>query len=179
VRSGRRSLVGPTLVSLAFAVFVGPGPLGLLGPWLITRWRMDDPLLGVTILRGVGVVLIAAGLSCLIESIVRFVRIGRGTLVPVMPTEHLVMTGLYRYVRNPMYVGVVSLIVGQGLLLGSTGTLLYAVVVALAFHLLVLLYEEPTMRRTYGAEYEAYCRRVRRWLPRLRPVPTTATGGGR
>jgi protein-S-isoprenylcysteine O-methyltransferase Ste14 len=178
VRSGRRSLVGPALVSLAFTVFVGPGPLGVLGPWLITRWRVDDPLLGVTAVRGVGVALVAGALPCLIESIVRFVRIGRGTLVPIMPTEHLVMTGLYRYVRNPMYVGVVSLIVGQGLLLGSTGTLLYAAVVALGFHLFVLLYEEPTMRRTYGEEYEAYCGQVRRWLPRLRPAPET-TGGGR
>ena len=174
--SSRRSLVGPTVVSVAFAVFVGPGPLGVLGPWLITRWRVDDPLLGVTALRGVGVALIALGLPCLVESIVRFVRIGRGTLVPVLPTEHLVVTGLYRYVRNPMYIGVVSLIVGQALLFGSGATLLYGAVVATGFHLFVVLYEEPTMRRTYGDEYKAYCLQVRRWLPRLRSGPTA---GGR
>jgi protein-S-isoprenylcysteine O-methyltransferase Ste14 len=179
VTSGRRSLVGPTLVSLAFAVFVGPGPLAVLGPWLITRWRTEDPLFDITAGRAVGVALIALGLPCLIESIVRFVRIGRGTLFPAMPTEHLVVTGLYRYVRNPMYVGVVSLVVGQGLLFGSGDTLVYAAVVAAGFHLFVLLYEEPTMRRTYGGEYEAYCRQVRRWLPRLRPAPTGAIGDGR
>jgi len=174
VTSGRRSLVGPTLVSLGFALFIGPGPLGGLGPWLITHWRVEDPLLGIKALRGVGVALIALGIPCLIESIVRFVRIGRGTLVPVMPTEHLVVTGLYRYVRNPMYVGVVSLIVGQALLFGSAGTLLYAAAVGTGFHLFVLLYEEPTMRRTYGPAYESYCRHVRRWLPRLPPAPTRA-----
>jgi protein-S-isoprenylcysteine O-methyltransferase Ste14 len=176
VTSGRRSLVGPTFVSLGFALFAGPGPVGVLVPWLITHWRVEDPLLGVTALRGVGIVLIALGLPCLVESIVRFVRVGRGTLVPVMPTEHLVVTGLYRYVRNPMYVGVVSLIVGQALLFGSAGTLLYAAVVATGFHLFVVLYEEPTMRRTYGDEYQTYCRHVRRWVPRLRPAPT---GDGR
>lgn len=173
---GRRSLVGPTLVSLAFALFVGPGPLGVLGPWLITRWRVEGPFLGVTALRGVGVGLIALGVPCLVESIVRFVRIGRGTLVPVMPTEHLVVTGLYRYVRNPMYIGVVSLIVGQALLFGSGATLLYAAAVAVGFHLFVVLYEEPTMRRTDGDEYKTYCLQVRRWLPRLRSRPTA---GGR
>jgi protein-S-isoprenylcysteine O-methyltransferase Ste14 len=176
VSSRRRSLVGPTLVSLGFALFVGPGPLGVLVPWLITRWRIEDPLLGVTALRGVGVVLITLGLPCLVESIVRFVRIGRGTLAPVMPTERLVVTGLYRYVRNPMYVGVVSLIVGQALLFGSGATLLYAVAVATGFHLFVVLYEEPTMRRTYGEEYKTYCLQVRRWLPRIRSTPTR---GGR
>ena len=170
--AGRRSLVGPTVVSLTFALFVGPGPLGVLGPWLITRWRVEDPLLGVTALRGLGVALIALGLPCLVESIVRFVRIGRGTLVPVMPTEHLVVTGLYRYVRNPMYIGVVALIVGQGLLFASTAVLAYAAMVAIGFTFFVMLYEEPTMRRTYGDEYDAYCRQVRRWLPRLRPAST-------
>jgi protein-S-isoprenylcysteine O-methyltransferase Ste14 len=172
VTAGRRSLVGPTLVSVAFAVFVGPGPLGVLGPWLITRWRVEDPFLGVTALRGVGVALIVLGLPCLVESIVRFVRIGRGTLVPVMPTEHLVVTGLYRYVRNPMYIGVLSLIVGQALLFGSGATLLYSATVAAGFHLFVVLYEEPTMRRTYGDEYKTYCLQVRRWLPRVRSTPT-------
>lgn len=138
--SGRRSLVGPTLVSIAFALFVGPGPLGVVGPWIITRWRMEDPLLGVTALRGVGVASIALGLPCLV------------------------------------YVDVVSLIVGQALLLGSPALLTYGAVIATGFHLFVLLYEEPTMRRTYGDEYDAYCRQVRRWLPRLRPAPT---GDGR
>jgi len=78
-----------------------------------------------------------------------------------------VVTGLYRYVRNPMYVGVLATILGQGLLLGSGSVLVYAAVVALGFHLFVLAYEEPTLRRTYGAEYEAYCAAVPRWWPRL------------
>jgi protein-S-isoprenylcysteine O-methyltransferase Ste14 len=173
---GRRTLVGPTLVSLAFALFVGPGPVGVLVPWLITRWEIEAPLLGVIAFRWVGAVLIALGLPCLVESIMRFVRVGRGTLVPVMPTEHLVVSGLYRYVRNPMYIGVLSLVLGQALLFGSSATLLYAMAVAAGFHLFVVLYEEPTMARTYGDEYETYCLQVRRWLPRLRSTPTE---GGR
>ena len=171
---GRRTLVGPTLVSLAFALFVGPGPIGVLVPWLITRWEIEDPFLDVSAFRVIGVVLIVLGVPCLVESIVRFVRIGRGTLVPVMPTEHLVVSGLYRYVRNPMYLGVVSLIVGQALVFGSGATLLYGALVAIGFHLFVVLYEEPTMTRTYGDEYKTYSLQVRRWLPRLRSTPTTA-----
>ena len=93
---------------------------------------------------------------------------GLGTPAPFLPTQHLVVKGFYRYVRNPMYVAVVSIIVGQGLLLGNGYLLLYAALVWAAFHGFVLLYEEPKLRKTYGAEYEAYCTRVRRWLPRGR-----------
>jgi protein-S-isoprenylcysteine O-methyltransferase Ste14 len=86
-----------------------------------------------------------------------------------LPTERLVVQGFYRHVRNPMYVAVTSLVLGQGLLLGSLSVLVYGLVVLLAFHLFVLGYEEPTLRRRFGAEYEAYCAGVGRWLPRLKP----------
>jgi len=76
---------------------------------------------------------------------------------------------LYRYVRNPMYVGVVAAILGQGLLFGDRKTLAYGLLVWLAFHLFVLFYEEPTLRRTFGEEYETFCQNVRRWIPRVRP----------
>jgi protein-S-isoprenylcysteine O-methyltransferase Ste14 len=87
-----------------------------------------------------------------------------------------VISGLYRYVRNPMYVGVVSIILGEALVLGSGGVLIYAAVVALGFHLFVVLYEEPTLRRTYGAQYDGYCTLVRRWLPRLTPARLSGEG---
>ena len=86
-----------------------------------------------------------------------------------MPTQHLVVTGFFRYVRNPMYVAVDSLIVGQGLLFANRGVVEYAAVVAVAFFGFVLLYEEPTLRRTFGSEYDQYRANVRRWLPRLTP----------
>jgi protein-S-isoprenylcysteine O-methyltransferase Ste14 len=116
-----------------------------------------------------GVALILAGVPVLAATIVRFVRQGRGVPAPVLPAQHLVVTGLYRYVRNPMYIAVLSVIVGQGLLFGSGVVLRYALVVALGFHLFVLLHEEPSLRRRFAAEYEAYCRAVRRWLPRFTP----------
>ncbi len=105
----------------------------------------------------------------LLDSFVRFALEGLGTPAPVLPTEHLVVTGLYRFVRNPMYVGVLSVILGQGLLLGDTQVLRYGAVVWLAFGLFVIGYEEPTLRRTFGEEYERFCANVPRWIPRLRP----------
>jgi protein-S-isoprenylcysteine O-methyltransferase Ste14 len=81
----------------------------------------------------------------------------------------LVVTGLYRYVRNPMYVAVLGLILGQALFLGNVRVLEYGLVVWVAFHVFVCLYEEPTLRRTFGAEYEEFCASVPRWVPRLRP----------
>jgi len=101
----------------------------------------------------------------LLDSFVRFAIDGLGTPAPVFPTQSLVVTGWYRYVRNPMYVAVVAVIVGQGLLFGNTRVLVYGVVVWLAFHLFVIAYEEPTLRATFGAEYEAFCRQVSRWIP--------------
>lgn len=158
------------LVSLGFVVFVGPGPLTVLVPWLLSGWELREPLLGWTWLRALGIGLLAVGIPVLAESVARFVWKGRGTLTPAVPTQHLVVSGLYRFVRNPMYVGVVTVIVGEALLLGSGDVLIYSAVVALGFHLFVVLYEEPTLRRTYGPEYDAYCAHVRRWIPRVVPA---------
>jgi protein-S-isoprenylcysteine O-methyltransferase Ste14 len=172
-----RSLVRPVLVSLGFVLFVGPGPLTVLVPWLLSGWEVQEPLLGWTWLRAVGVALLVFGVPVLAESIARFIWKGRGTLTPMVPTRHLVISGLYRYVRNPMYVGVVAIILGEALVLGSGVVLIYAAVVALGFHLFVVLYEEPTMRRTYGSEYDDYCSQVRRWIPRLTPAPVRPEQG--
>ncbi len=105
----------------------------------------------------------------LLDSFARFAIEGLGTPAPVFPTRHLVVTGWYRYVRNPMYVAVVSIIVGQALLFGSITLLEYGALVWLFFHLFVLAYEEPTMRATFGEEYRLYCANVPRWIPRLSP----------
>lgn len=111
----------------------------------------------------------AAGLPVLLDSFARFALQGLGTPAPVFPTRHLVVSGLFRYVRNPMYVAVASLILGQGLFFGSVRVLEYGIAVWVAFHLFVLIYEELTLRRTYGSEYEEFCANVPRWIPRLRP----------
>jgi protein-S-isoprenylcysteine O-methyltransferase Ste14 len=160
---------------LGSAVFLvlAPGTLAGLVPWWITRWRFENGPTWWLPLQCAGGVLIAAGVPVLLDSFARFALQGLGTPAPVFPTRHLVVTGLYRYVRNPMYVAVVSVILGQGLLLRNVRLLGYGAVVWLGFHVFVLSYEEPTLRATYGAEYEAFCAAVPRWIPRLTPWQRT------
>jgi len=113
-----------------------------------------------------GLVAIALGASILIRCIVDFARVGRGTLAPVDPPLTLVIRGLYRYVRNPMYVGVVVVLLGESALFGSTSLLLYTVVFFLLANLFVMIYEEPSLRARFGESYEQYRRSVGRWIPR-------------
>ena len=155
-------------VSAAFLV-IAPGFVAGLAPWWISHWRIAAPFFGMPVFRIAGGLLIALGAIGLLDSFGRFALQGLGTPAPPFPTRHLVVTGLYRYVRNPMYVGVAAAILGQGLLFGNVQVLEYGALVWLLFHLFVLLYEEPTLRHTYGAEYEAFCFAVPRWIPRLTP----------
>ena len=154
--------------SLLFLV-VAPGVVAGVVPWLLTGWESDDELGTIVVVRAFGVVLLVAGIAVLLDAFARFVREGRGTPAPVAPTEQLVVGGLYRHVRNPMYLAVEAAILGQALLLGRTVLLAYAVVIGVAFWAFVRLYEEPTLARRYGEEYEAYRRAVPAWWPRLRP----------
>jgi protein-S-isoprenylcysteine O-methyltransferase Ste14 len=154
---------------LGSAVFLvlAPGFVAGLVPWWISGWRMQAPLVGFSPFRGIGVLLISAGIPVLLESFGRFALQGAGTPAPVFPTKHLVVRGFYRFVRNPMYAAVVSVILGQGLLLGDVRVLAYGVFVGLAMHVFVIAYEEPTLRRSFGAEYASYCSLVHRWVPRF------------
>jgi protein-S-isoprenylcysteine O-methyltransferase Ste14 len=154
--------------TVAFLIFA-PGAVAGLVPWWMSRWRLQPPLGGLVGLRWIGVALILAGAAVLLDAFARFAWQGLGTPAPAIPTQRLVVSGLYRHVRNPMYWAVTALIVGQALLLGDGWLIGYAAVVALAFHLFVFWYEEPTLRRSYGADYLAYCTAVPRWIPRLRP----------
>lgn len=153
--------------SMIFFV-LAPGTVAGLAPWWISGWRFATPVAGWLPLRIVGGVLAAAGVVVLVDSFVRFAIQGLGTPAPVFPTRHLVVSGWYRYVRNPMYVAVLAAIAGQGLLLGNVRVLEYGGVVWLLFHLFVMGYEEPTLRSTFGPEYEQFCAAVPRWIPRLR-----------
>jgi protein-S-isoprenylcysteine O-methyltransferase Ste14 len=150
--------------------WVAPGIVAGWIPYRLTGWRVQAPLLGVTAGRLMGGVVAAVGLVCLIECFARFALEGRGTPAPVAPTEELVVSGLYRHVRNPMYVAVLALIVGQALIFGSSDLLIYAGVIWLLFHMFVLVYEEPALERQFGQSYVVYKANVRRWWPRLRPV---------
>ena len=150
-------------------LFVAPGIVAGVIPWSISRYVQQPPLFGVEPVRWLGVLLLALGAVLLAETFARFALQGLGTPAPIAPTRTLVVTGSYRFVRNPMYVAVVSLILGQGLWFGNWLVLAYGVLVWLTVHLFVLTYEEPTLRRSYGEQYERYCANVRRWIPRLTP----------
>jgi protein-S-isoprenylcysteine O-methyltransferase Ste14 len=156
------------LGSMLFLV-LAPGTVAGLLPWWISGWRVGTDFSSFLVLRGIGVLLILAGIAELLEAFARFAIQGMGTPAPILPTRHLVVKGIYRHVRNPMYLAVASVILGQSLLFGNIELLAYAAVVCTGFHAFVLAYEEPTLRRSFGAEYETYCADVPRWLPRLRP----------
>lgn len=156
------------LLGSAIFLVIAPGTLAVYVPWSFTRWRLAPPLFAFFPMRVLGGLMIAAGLPVLLDSFARFAIQGLGTPAPVAPPQRLVITGLYRYVRNPIYVAVSLLIFGQGLLLGSVSLLEYGLVVWLGFFAFVLLHEEPTLREKFGKEYEDYCARVGRWIPRWR-----------
>ena len=113
--------------------------------------------------------MLAAGTLVLLSAFVRFVTEGFGTPAPIAPTQRLVVGGLYRYVRNPMYLAVLAIIVGQAIVLWRPILLGYAALVALAFLAFVRGYEEPTLHRRFGDEYVAYRSAVPGWWPRLHP----------
>src|SRR5918995_4618123 len=152
---------------------VGPGVVMGLIPWLLTRWQAREPLPYWVPVRVLGGILLVAGLIALVQAFVRFVVEGFGTPAPVAAPERLVVGGVYRYVRNPMYVAVLAAIVGQALLLGRLELLLYASVVWTAVAAFVRFYEEPTLACRFGTDYEAYRRAVPAWWPRLRPWKPT------
>jgi protein-S-isoprenylcysteine O-methyltransferase Ste14 len=141
--------------------------VGLI-PWVITRWRVRRPLPGWRGAQVVGAALIAAGLVPPVSAFAEFVRAG-GTPIPAAPTEHLVVSGFNRYVRNPMYVGLLLAILGQALLFGNLRLLAYAAAAWMAPAAFVRWYEEPTLAARFGDEYEAYRAAVPAWLPRRHP----------
>ena len=156
-----------------FFVFVPCVVAGVV-PWWISHWEFRLSFLGVELTRFVSSALILAGVSGLVDSFGRFALQGLGTPAPIAPTQHLVVTGLYRYVRNPIYVAVAAVIFGQAVLFGDWRLFAYGAVVWLVFHLFVVGYEEPTLKESFGADYEAFRINVPRWIPRL-----TAWRGGR
>lgn len=152
-----------TVVFLVLA----PGVVAGVIPWLLTRWEVDKALW--IPLRLAGGVILASSVGVLLHAFTRFVVEGIGTPAPVAPTERLVIGGLYRYVRNPMYLAVVGAIVGQALLLGRVELMIYAGVIQLIFVAFVHWYEEPTLAEQFGDRYQAYRRAVPGWWPRRHP----------
>jgi protein-S-isoprenylcysteine O-methyltransferase Ste14 len=141
--------------------------MGGLLPWWLTGWRSGGDVPWPVV--AAGAVLVALGVGVLLHAFARFVLEGLGTPAPVAPTQRLVVGGLYRYVRNPMYIAVAATIAGQALILGRPVLALYAVAFATTVAAFVHLYEEPTLADRFGPEYDAYRRAVPRWWPRRRP----------
>jgi protein-S-isoprenylcysteine O-methyltransferase Ste14 len=150
---------------------IAPAALAGLVPWWISDWQLQQPFLDSEATRIVGAVLIVAGVPVLIDSFARFALQGRGTPAPIAPPDRLVVSGLYRHVRNPMYVAVVAVIFGQAILLAEWRLVAYGALFWLASHAFVVLYEEPALKRQFGEEYERFRDNVPRWIPRLLPWP--------
>ena len=165
-RHQKPSLILPTIGTAVFVIVV-PGTVVVWVPYeLSDEWTFAAPFLRLGLTRWLGGVLILAALPIFADFLFRFVSEGLGTPAPVAPPRKLVVGGTFRYCRNPAYVAVISLIAGQGLVLGSGSVLFYAACVWLGFHLFVVFYEEPNLRSRFGSEYEDYSRRVPRWMPR-------------
>jgi protein-S-isoprenylcysteine O-methyltransferase Ste14 len=145
---------------------VAPGVVASLVPWWLTGWDARDSPAAVRI---VGWILVVAGIVVLLHAFGRFVVEGVGTPAPVAPTENLVVGGLYRYVRNPMYLAVGATIIGQALVLARPALFVWAAAFAGAVVSFVRAYEEPTLRRQFGEQYERYRRAVPGWRPRRTP----------
>ena len=169
---GWRPVRKPTAVagSGVFLV-IAPGVVAGLVPWWLTGWRRGASY--PVPVQVTGVALTVAGAAALLSAFAQFALEGRGTPAPPAPTGQLVVRGLYRYVRNPMYLAVLTVITGQALLLGRPVLFGYAAVVGAAFVAFVYGYEQPALARRYGAQYEAYRRAVPAWCPRLPPARST------
>jgi protein-S-isoprenylcysteine O-methyltransferase Ste14 len=151
------------LKNVLFTLFV-PGTVAVYIPYRITEQRVfaSGPMLLVA------VALFAVGAAIYLWCVWDFAAFGRGTPAPIDAPIRLVVRGLYRYTRNPMYVGVLAVIVGWAALFQAASVLVYAIGVAACFHLFVVLYEERRLAQLFGAEYAEYRVRVNRWLPRVR-----------
>ena len=158
-----------TVGSAVFFV-AAPGVVAGLVPWLITGWQLPRPVSPLAIVRmTAGLALLVLAVAVLVRAFARFVVEGGGTPAPVAPTERLVVGGDYRFVRNPMYLAVVTAVLGQAMIFGSLALLVYALGVWAIMAAFVRWYEEPLLLERYGDQYQRYCEAVRAWIPRLRP----------
>jgi protein-S-isoprenylcysteine O-methyltransferase Ste14 len=158
-----------SLLGTATFLVLAPGTFVVYVPWRLSHWQSHPPFFGETFLQILGVIVLALALPLVFETFLRFAIQGLGTPAPPFPTQHLVVKGSYRFVRNPMYIGVISVVIGQALLFANLKIAEYIAVIIPVVYLFVITYEEPTLQRTFGAEYQAYRSRVPRWIPRLKP----------
>lgn len=155
----------------AFASLAGGAAFFALWFWLLPRWfGFNVEMTGATRWRWFAAIPSVAGFAVALRCVWDFGWTGRGTPAPFAPPKRLVAVGFYRHVRNPIYIGGAAGWIGLWVVFGQVhpATIAVVAVVAIGVHLFVVLYEEPTLRRKFGAKYEEYCRNVGRWWPRLR-----------
>jgi protein-S-isoprenylcysteine O-methyltransferase Ste14 len=153
-------MAGQNLIS-----FLLPITVLIFVPWCIEKNLSIHPVSTFII----GLIIILAGLSMLIHAVSIIIKIGKGTLAPWLPARKLVVTGMYRYVRNPMIIGVLIALAGESIALMSLKIFIWAVIFFTLNHLFFIIYEEPTLKKKFGDEYHEYKRNVPRWLPRVKP----------
>jgi protein-S-isoprenylcysteine O-methyltransferase Ste14 len=160
------------LVKTLIFIILVPGTVTVLVPYFLLRNQAPGGPSLHSPLGYLGLVIMALGASVSLWCAWDFAIKGHGTPAPIDPPKELLVGGLYRYVRNPMYLGVLLILWGEALVFGSPTLLFYSLILLAAFHLFVLLYEEPTLTNKFGEPYRRYCREVPRWLPKLsRPDP--------
>ena len=152
--------------SLLYTILI-PTNVIFFVPYLLRRVDSDMPVLNFGIIGWTGWLFILLGFAVILASNWKFTFTGHGTLWPVEPPKEFVATGVFRYVRNPMYVGVLTALFGQFLLDGDILILGFAMILCLGFNLLIHFYEEPNLRKRFGHTYEEYCQKVNRWIPKI------------
>ncbi|HQQ97951.1 MAG TPA: isoprenylcysteine carboxylmethyltransferase family protein [Cyclobacteriaceae bacterium] len=147
-----------------FFTILQPGMVaGVIPMWLASA-ELEGVHPGLNLPFVFGMLTFLVGLTVMITCIVSFARQGKGTLSPADPTTHLVAKGLYRYSRNPMYVGVMLILIGESIITSSQTLFVYSAFILLLFHMYVIFFEEPRLRKDFGEDYTRYCEEVRRWF---------------
>lgn len=150
--------------TILWSVFV-PGTLTVVVPYLLLSYRNEPFVFELSALRFAGLIPMALGTLFYLWCAWDFTFTGKGTPAPFDPPKEIVVLGLYRHVRNPMYVAALLILVGEAILFESATLAIFAGLVFLVFHAWVILYEEPVLRRKFGNSYENYCTNVSRWIP--------------
>jgi protein-S-isoprenylcysteine O-methyltransferase Ste14 len=166
-QANRRGKHLTALGTIIFSILV-PGTWTVLVPYLLISPNFELFPIKTGPLRFLGLIPIFVGIADYLWCAWGFTFLGKGTPAPIAPPKNLVIKGIYRHVRNPMYVGVLLILFGEALLFESATLFLYAVLAFVIFHTAVVYYEEPTLRRKFTDSYKRYCNSVPRWIPRLR-----------
>lgn len=149
--------------NLIFTILL-PGLVTIFLPCLLLGDLWVFKLSNIGWRQWLGLCIITLGFLALVSSVLRFATEGKGTLAPIDPTKKLVVHGLYKYSRNPMYIGVLMILAGESLYFESYVMMVYMIVFCLIFTLFIMLVEEPRLKREFGESYKEYSKKVRRWL---------------